>query len=205
MDNEKEQKAVVSRKYIQLIKINAYKFFNLIVVTVAVLILAVGFLYILRPKYNNIVKGIQLTIEEKENDKTVMERYITRLKSYQKSYNSISIRDKEAINKMIPEEYDKEELFAYMDNLAKHIGLTLNAASIMEDKKKLGALDMKESKEKEIQEIEMSLNFSGVDYRGLKQILTAFENSLRLIDVQTVAFSPDDNSLAVELTTYYIK
>ncbi|MCK5358804.1 MAG: hypothetical protein KAJ48_10445 [Elusimicrobiales bacterium] len=205
MDNEKEQKAVVSRKYIQLIKINAYKFFNLIAVIVVVLILAVGFLYILRPKYNNIVKGIQLTIEEKENDKVVMERYITRLKSYQESYNSISVSDKEAINKMIPEEYDQEELFAYMDNLAKHIGITLNAASINEDKKKRNTLVLKESEERAIQEIEMSLGFSGVDYRSLKQVLSAFENSLRLIDVQTIAFSPDDNSLAVELTTYYIK
>jgi len=163
MDDEKNQKATVSQKYIQLIKINAYKFFNLIVVITAILIFIIGFLYILRPKYNNIVKGIQLTIEERENDKVVMERYITRLQSYQESYNSISSNNKEAINKMMPEEYDQEELFAYMDNLAKHIGLTLNAVSINDNKKKRNALALEEGN------------------------------------------APGDNSLAVELTTYYIK
>jgi len=205
MDDEKNQKATVSQKYIQLIKINAYKFFNLIVVITAILIFIIGFLYILRPKYNNIVKGIQLTIEERENDKVVMERYITRLQSYQESYNSISSNNKEAINKMMPEEYDQEELFAYMDNLAKHIGLTLNAVSINDNKKKRNALALEEGNARAIQEIEVSLDFSGVDYRTLKQVLAAFENSLRLIDVRTIAFSPGDNSLAGELTTYYIK
>ncbi len=205
MDDEQKPKAALDQKYIQLLKINVYKFFNLIVVITAILILIIGFLYILRPKYDNIVKGIQLTIEEKENDKVVMERYITRLQSYQESYNSISNSNKEAINKMIPEEYDKEELFAYMDNLAKHIGLTLDSASIGEAKKKGSVLDLEQSKTGLIQEIEMSLSFSGVDYRTLKQVLAAFENSLRLIDVRNIAFSPSENSLSVELTTYYIK
>jgi len=205
MEDEQKPKVVVDQKYIQLLKTNVYKFFNLIVVIIAVVILVIGFLYIVRPKYNNIVKGIQLTIEEKENDKVVMERYITRLQSYQESYNSVSSGNKEAINSMIPEEYDKEELFAYMDNLAKHIGLTLNSASISENKKKGSVLDLEQAKDRAIQEIGMSLGFSGVDYRTLKQVLAAFENSLRLIDVKTVAFSPGDNSLSVELTTYYIK
>ena len=205
MDDEKKPKVVLDQKYVQLVKTNVYNFFNIIVVIAAIVILAIGFLYILRPKYNNIVKGIQLTIEERENDKVVMERYITRLQSYQESYNSVLSSNKESINKMIPEEYDQEELFAYMDNLAKHIGITLNAISINGNKKKSSALDLEKGKARAIQETEMSLSFSGVDYRTLKQVLAAFENSLRLIDVRNIAFFPGDNSLSVELTTYYIK
>ncbi|MCK5212061.1 hypothetical protein KAJ89_05150 [Candidatus Parcubacteria bacterium] len=205
MDDEKKSKVVLDQEYIQLVKTNVYKFFNLIVVIAAIVVLTIGFLYILRPKYNNIVKGIQLTIKERENDKVVMERYITRLQSYQESYNSVSNSNKESINKMIPEEYDQEELFAYMDNLAKHIGLTLNAISINSNKKKRSVLDLEKDSVRTIQEIGISLNFSGVDYRTLKQVLAAFENSLRLIDVKNIAFFPGDNSLSVELITYYIK
>jgi capsular polysaccharide biosynthesis protein len=189
------------------------RYFNFIVLLVTLIILTGGYFFILKPKYEAIKKDIKEANAAKEEEKRSRSLELSRLNAYIRDYNSISISDKEKIYKLLPRSIQPEELMAEIEQLITRRGLILTSIQISGldknlDRKKNKAANIKVAKPKDqsqVKSIEIKVNILGLDYEGLKGLLRALENNLRLMDVTRLSFSPNGESAEMTIVVYYKK
>ena len=185
-----------------------YRYFNILIIIVFVLALLVGGLFIIKPKYGAISASRASASEEKAEQSAALTAYMAKLNQYKKQYGEVSSMDKDKINKMIPDKENAEDIFAKLEGMFKKRGMIINNIKINAGAGGNTAVKTKTAKApaasaKGLGEINASMSFSAVDYKSFKDILSILENDLRITDVNKVNFSPANNSLTLEITTYY--
>jgi Tfp pilus assembly protein PilO len=172
--------------------------FKIFIVLIFFLIVGVGFIFLVYPKYQNIIEAKQEN-EKLENSflKTAQE-----IKNLQNVVNNFKKIDQATINKidnlLIKKEIN-EELFSYFSFVILRNGAVVNSITINEK-------NIKESTHpKEIEILRVNLDISGVNYLVLKNLLKEFENSMLITDVQKFDFNPSKNSLIIEVDVNYLK
>ncbi len=188
------------------------RYFNFIVLLMALLILASGYFFILKPKFEAIKKDIKEVNAAKEEEKRSRSLELSRLNAYIRDYNSISTADKEKIYKLLPRFIQPEELMAEIEQLIIRRGLILTSiqigglnrdSSIKKNRAKKPASKLKN--ESQVKSVEIKVSILGIDYEGLKGLLRALENNLRLMDVTNLSFSPGGESAEMTIVVYYKK
>ncbi|MDD4333457.1 MAG: hypothetical protein PHT51_05110 [Patescibacteria group bacterium] len=178
-----------------------------LVFVLALLVLAVGSVFVLLPKYQNI-NSLTEEIKSKEEERDKLDnnyKEINKLISdYQNVQNEEFVRK---INNILPAEKVHEEILPQIETLVKNNGLLLNSISLTPEEKtvKNGATKSAATTDSAIGKIKISLNLVGVNYDNLKNILNIFENNLRLMDVESIKFLPDSSSASIVLSVYYSK
>lgn len=192
------------------------KNFNFLIIIIVFLSLLFIIIVILKPKYSNIqekVEEFSVITEEEYPEK--IKRY-KRLSEYIDVYNEIEAREVEKIDTMLSEQGVREELFTRLESIIKKNGLILVSIVIKDDsstqksvsKKSLalGEVDEGErSVSSKIGKIKTDLSITGVDYIGLKNLLKVFENSIKIMDIEHISFSPSNESLELQVSSYYYK
>lgn len=210
-------KRIISVQVKNKINIFLYKYFNLVVLCIVVIILTFGYLSFIKPKYDQINNEYKTASVEEDSKYLERKKYLKQLEDLKQEYQEISVVDIEKIKIMLPEEDNHEELFAQFEDIILKNGLLLTSLSISEVESKL--VDTKALKEEndsaedsssnegilEIKTILVSLSFLGTDYEGLKNILSILENNLRLFDINSLSFNPGGNSTSLELYTYFLE
>ena len=203
--------ADISRKTSLRQTINVFlsRYFRYLSIIIALLVMAGAYFYLLKPKYNKILLEIDNTKNTQEAEREDLDQYYNKLLDYIAEYKKIKKADIEKISKLAPMDADYGKLFTDFEAIIKEQGFILNSLSINPDVK---AVKNKASgKEKSsvlpsvIGRIKISADISGVDYESLKHLLGVIENNLRLMDVNSLNWSPDNASANLEITTYYLK
>lgn len=201
-------------------KVNGFliKYFNLLAIALAVIILIAGFFLLIKPKYNKISREIKLSNENSENKYNAAFNYLAQLNKLKAEYEKISPEDIKKIETILPSEEFYEELFVQLESIVLKNGLLLTSMQISPEgissgKESDGAKARNNSPEKnkaaedilpkEITKIKIMMNVAGVDYFGLKNLLYALENNLQLIDITNLNFSPDQKGVTIEMFAYY--
>lgn len=201
-------------------KVNGFliKYFNLLAIALAVIILIAGFFLLIKPKYNKISREIKLSNENSENKYNAAFNYLAQLNKLKAEYEKISPEDIKKIETMLPSEEFYEELFVQLEPIVLKNGLLLTSMQISPEgipsgKESAGAKARNNSPEKnkaaedilpeEITKIKIAMSVAGVDYLGLKNLLYALENNLQLIDITNLSFSPDQKGVTIEMFAYY--
>ncbi len=175
-----------------------HRYLTPLIILAGIVILAGSYVFLLRPKYSSITEELQALIQSKEDDKDMMDRYLIRLRGYQQSFALLDDADKQALEKILPAKYDQEDLFALIDSFTRGQGAELTS---MEIGKKLSARSTGPGSG--IASVLISMNVSGLNYRGLKSFLAAFEQSMPLMDVINVSYTEGVDSVAFKVLTYY--
>lgn len=188
--------------------------FNALIIFLVIVIIICGFLFVLKPKYNSVSDTLSISKEDKEAEKKLYKNYIEKLQEYKEDYSRISETDRQKIEKMIPPKEDVEDLFGIMESLVKKQGLVLlglevsDAGPLLKNKDKDEEFEQKENVPqlmKDVVSANIKLAVSGVDYNSFKRFLWAIEDNLRLMDVQTVYFSPNEGVVNIDLMTYFLE
>ncbi len=204
-------------------KVNGFliKYFNLLAIVLAAIILIVGFFLLIKPKYNKISREIKLSNENSENKYNAAFAYLTQLNKLKAEYEKISPEDIKKIEIMLPSEKFYEELFVQLESIVLKNGLLLTSIEIspeelpsgkegadavktrnnQPEKNKAASAGLPE----EITKVKIAMNVAGVDYLSLKNLLNALEKNLQLTDITNLSFSPDQKSAALEMYAYYFK
>jgi Tfp pilus assembly protein PilO len=172
-------------------------YFNLFVVIFVSLLLLISYFLILKPKVDTTTAAIAENISSHQKVLQAETAKLTSLKAAVASYESINKDDSERINKILPDDYDKEMLFGELDEIVAKNGFILNSISLTKQESndpKLGKLGV----------INVSLGIASVDYNGLKNLLNFLESNLRVLDVKNLSLS-GGSSGNIELSTYYFK
>ncbi|MDP3043153.1 MAG: hypothetical protein Q8N21_02010 [bacterium] len=202
-------------------KVNSFliKYFNLLAIALAAIILIVGFFLLIKPKYNKISREIRLSNESSESKYNAAFDHLARLNKLKTEYEKISPEGIKKIEIMLPSEKFYEEQFVQLESIVLKNGLLLTSMQISPE----GLISGKESaavakarnnqpeKNKaaeaglpeEVTKIKIAMNVAGVDYLSLKNLLYALENNLQLMDITNLSFSPDQKGATFEMLAYY--
>lgn len=190
-----------------------YKYFNILIILSAIIVLLLGFYFVIEPKRNSISGSLDAANQERQKSKEDLGNLITSINKYKSSFDKIDKADKDKMNAMIPEKLKKEELFIQFENMVKSSGLILSSLAIKESVKKDSA-NLRTAKTADKADVSLpqnigaavlSADISGIDYRAFINFLKTIEGSLPLMNVKKLSFSPSGESLKIDVETYYLK
>ena len=195
-----------SSQLLNVLLATMHRFFFVISILIFSAIIIAGYLFLVQPKYSAIAEETK-TKEDQENLQLQdLQSYLSRLIQYREQYNKIDPTDKGKIDMMIAGKYLPEDVFTNMEKLVAARGLILNSVSVSTIAGGKG--DSSESaiasNASGIGRATIKLSIAGVNYEGLKQLLSVIESNLQLSDVQKVDFGQDKNTATLEITTYYL-
>ncbi len=111
-----------------------------------------------------------------------------------------SHEDSDKLALLLPSDPDLPNLAVNLDAIAKSSGLILYSFSTSST-----ATPSSGSSLNGAQPLALTVGLNGkVDYPLLKTILKAFEENLRIFEIESVAFSPSQASLNFQITTFFL-
>lgn len=192
------------------------RYYNWLVVLIAILIIVVGYFLLIQPKYREINSSKepdnQNQIEEQPYSKKQAE--LSKFIELERAYNKISKADKEKIEAILPSKPDVEKLMAEIESIVLKNGLILTSLSIQQTEEKKSnnitaviSGDNSGSKSTDFSEgiglVRISLSVAGADYVSFKNLLKTIENNIRLMDIKNIKYNGDNSEISLDIIVYY--
>lgn len=188
-------------------------FFNWFVVFVCLVVLAAGYWFLIRPKYEFVASNQEIADEERQYEQKVT--YLKQLNEIKNLYRAISVTDKDKIDSMLSV---SEDVDALKIALLRDIGFVARLNKARVENMETTVVDNPGDKFVSIAEnresnalspnlklVTVSFTLKDVDYDRLKKILTRLERSLRILDVSKLDFNPKENEAKLEVFAYYLE
>ncbi len=186
------------------------KYFTFIILLVVILTLTFFYFFLINPKLETATEEIQQDINFQQNISNMERQKLMQMQESLDYYRQINSDDIEFLESVIPSSYPKEKLFGEIEDIVLKNGYILTNLSLEEveesPEEEIEEEQVeKDPKEENLQTISISLEVSGLDYNGMKRFLATLENQLPLMDIVSLEFSPDEETLSLNIYTYYFK
>ncbi|MDZ7798019.1 MAG: hypothetical protein U5L76_00190 [Patescibacteria group bacterium] len=217
-------------KIVNLMRSLFLRYFKILAIVLAVLILVLGFLFIVKPKWNEVKETGIFDLNAEKEKKEDNELYLSRLKESLDKFKEINQKDIDSLSQIIPSKKEIPELFIILEDLVSHSALSLDSItfsegsvlsqendSLSDNLDELPAAQAKVIKNtsvsKNINILNISLSISGGrNYNDLKTLLNDIEEEQRIMDISSLSFNPQSQSsidagmnFGLNLKTYYIE
>jgi len=212
MDKGKDEKEGQTRQKINVLLIEYFKW---LIAFLVLVVLALGYFFLLKPEYEEVVQSAKSGQLNKEQEYLERREYLGKLKNLVAVFQSVKPSEIKKIDYILKPKDVPEELFSQVEAIVKKNGLLLKSLKIEsggEESKDSSRKVSRTTEEKtevalppEIGKTKATLEVLGVDYFGLKSLLASMENNLMLMDVASVNFAPEGNSVQLVFYTYYLK
>jgi len=196
-------------------KINTFfaRYFNWLLVFVVLVVVIAGGFFVLKPKYDYVVKFTENNNSGTEQEYSIRREYLDKIKSLISTYNKVSAADMKKVDLILAEKGVPEKLFSQIEALAEKNGLLLESLKIEspEEAEESSGINLKKKTEEagslpaEIGILKGTFSIVGVDYFSLKSLISTMENNLMLMDIVNLNFNPDTSSAEFVFHTYYLK
>ncbi|MBI4812644.1 hypothetical protein HY798_04415 [Candidatus Falkowbacteria bacterium] len=205
-----EQKGQIKYEIIAFLE----RYFKWIVAGLIIAILALGYFFLIQPKYQKIIEESKSIGEDKQAEYWERANYLKKLRELKAVYKQINPKDISKIEAVLPAVESKEELLAQLEAIVLKNGLLLTSLQIEEKKEeeikekavlKGGEKGTTDNSVKEIGSLKITMEIIGTDYTGLKNLLGVIENNLRLLDATKISFAPQENKTSLEMFAYFLK
>lgn len=205
---EEVKKGLDTALALRQINVYAYKFFNVIIIFVVIMIFFGSYKMLLRPKYNSILNEDE--IRQKRTEYTQKLDYLMQLRDLRAAYDKILQDDKDKINAIINNTNEKEDLFKEMQFLAVREGVTLESLDVLplDDSYELEDLAGNNKRSQlfdQVRVVRTTITLADITYESLFNTLKTIELNLRIMDVNKVDYDPFNQRAVIELLTYQLK
>ncbi len=223
MDMQKKSPAgeEENKKKAELLKIKINEFlinyFNYLIFSLSIIILAGGLFLLVYPKYQQISKENQEAKNNFEIEYETKFNYLSSVRNFKKSYQSISDEEKTKIAGMVPRTSDASVIITEIESIAVRNSAILTSIKIEPqggDEKNNLKVRPKENKETTfgifnelpsgVGLIKIEVKLSSINYPILKNIVKAFENNLRLFDITKIKFNANEDEAILNIYSYYL-
>ncbi len=192
------------------------RFFKPLTVLVAIIILAVGYFWILKP-----LMGDLNTAKAELAD---VEQQIDNLNQQQENAQIIvdgfTPSEKRLMSLVLPDEFDLPSIIMQLAGLveankfvitqvdAEEVktvmpALDESATAVLADSSALASAETAGPENSKLKRINISLSVAGGDYDALKNLIKLIESSLLIFKVNSIDFSSDKEEYQLNLATYY--
>lgn len=187
--------------------------FNLVIVFIVLVLLLAAYLMIIRPKFETTLVAIKANIDQQEKFYQSQRQKLVNLQAAVDLYDKIGVENIDKINGILPDEYAKEKLFGELEDLLSQKGLMLDSLRLTKEGEDNSDGPMVPSDQstlaipysQNIGVIKAEMSLSSVDYVALKNLLPLLEKQLQLIDVESLNFDPNGETVNLVYYTYYLK
>lgn len=205
-ENSRELKKIWTKKFNLFLS----NYFNWFIFLIVVLILVLGFFYLLKPKYEQTVQYVNIINQQGALDFEAKKAELAKIKELLSTYQNLDKASIDKMNYITPVIQNKEELFTEINYLVAKSQLTLQSVSLAEagsyqDRGIFKAAASKNNLAGKIEVVSINLSVLGTDYGAFKNFLSVLENNLRLMDVVNLSFNPSGQSTNLTLNVYYLK
>jgi Tfp pilus assembly protein PilO len=185
-------------------KINKFfnDYFNWLVAAAMAIILAAGYFVVLKPYYDQAMAVVEASNQQGALDFDSKQKELNEIKKLLSSYESIDDKYKEKIRLIAPNRENKEEIFSEINRLVSQNGLLLESISLSETE---DGNDFLKIDDPDLAIVSVKISVRGTDYESFKNFISALENSLPLLDVLSLNFSPTGRTSEFVIDTYYLK
>lgn len=190
---ENKEKNEENKKLIKIINSFFISYFNWLLVVWVLLIIVSGYYFIILPGYNKTSEEIGATVSSQSVLYDNRQQYLTQLLKINDDFKNISATQLKRIEALLPSEAGGEELLLQLESIAANNGVLLTSL-------KFEKLDEK----REVSVLKINLSLSGVDYVSVKNLLSAIEKNLRLINVTSLNFTASGGISSLEMEAYYL-
>jgi len=180
---------------------------------IAIVVLLIGALWVLYPKYDSISKQGILSYDAKKLQLQSRVEYLNKLNSMLDNFRNIDSNKVAMANRILPGEKQIPELFVMLDQLGRDLGVRVSRIAFSSQTavpattkggqavSTTGVVGQKQS-----MGITVVLEFDdSISYGRYKEILTAFEQNIRIMDLNSVSYDSSQKSMSLNLTTYYLQ
>lgn len=215
MNNKEDNKQTQDHHLARVASQVVFKYFKLFLLASVVLIMGLGFIFVLKPKYDDINNNIRISNSNLKEQIKVLEGNKQVLQDYRESFRRLTDMDTKRLDKFLPAEFDRDSLFAQMEALIVGQGYTLNSLTVADISQqpaegqdgrrgRTAAAEPAFAPPAGIGIYELNLEVAGLDYRGVKNLLAVLEKSLQLYDVIDLSFAEGGESANLKIYTYYL-
>jgi Tfp pilus assembly protein PilO len=173
--------------------------YYLVTVILVVLLLAVGAMLMVMVYSND---DISTMVTQRAEVLASKQSELAKLQAMKTDYDNLE-KSAQRILEVLPEGKNLPEIIVQLEELAKKNNLTMTNINIAEDKTVIEP-NQKVNKT-EVKKVILTTSLTGGDYFTLKDYLVDIEKNVRLLDIQSLAYSPVSNSYDLMLNTYYLE
>ncbi|MBU0707697.1 hypothetical protein KKG41_04970 [Patescibacteria group bacterium] len=211
-----------------------FKNSKIVSVGIAVVILGLGTIFFLYPKYLGIQNQGLFEYDTKQELLDNRQSYLDQLNKMVDEFNKINEQDVENLKKILPSGEQIPELFVMADQLGKDMNMQVNSINISTQSAVKQAVTVKDNKTISANtgdskswtyasqpgteaanvyssttslgtaNITISVVAEEYSYAKFKEMLNTIENSMRIFDLKSVSYTSGGNALSLNLTTYFI-
>lgn len=175
------------------------KYFFVVLGAMLVLIVMIGIQFFLRPLYGEIQAKRQSEILSAESDLSLRRSHLQQLEESAKLYRSIKLEELARVFEMVPADSGEGELYAEMEALLGEKGFQLKSVSVSD-----GGEETIPESGLTVKTLNLNLSASGdSSYEGFKTLLAGIEQHLRILDLSSVSYLPNQGDYILNLKTYY--
>jgi Tfp pilus assembly protein PilO len=169
-----------------------------IVYAVTVIIVAgvVTFFFAVTPSVKALQTGGKASIADARVKMQEAESKIGAQKKLVENAALVSQEDRKLLNFALPTEQDIPGLYIQISNILRTSGLRFSGMDVSE------APD--DPNQKLVKGLNISVTLDNVTYDQVKLLMNNFENSLRMMDLHEISFTPSSHSASLSLRTYYL-
>lgn len=166
-----------------------------------ILILILGFYYILQPKYEEIKIGGSLDRTALQEKLLQQQNYYKDLQALITNYQKISQPDLVKLKEILPQQSDVPGLLVALQKITAEHNFFMSSMNVNEMPQPVIAV----KSDPKIKKLNVTLNLTGKksSYSDIKNFLADLEYNLRLFDVSAVYFTPYTTSFSINMFTYY--
>lgn len=173
--------------------------FPSVLVLCGIIIFASSYLIYFKGELNKIRKGGEYDSSRYELELAVRSEALKNLKDSVAVLNSINKADKDKIDRFIPNIPDEPSLITTLGTVIRDSGMVLLSIDT-----KLG-FEPKGNAVKGLKIVEVTMGIGGGDYQSFKNLMESMEKNIRIIDVESFAYSPGSSAYSIRLRTYYLE
>lgn len=184
------------------------KRFSGFIVLIIIIVFSSFYIFLIDPKLQTAIIEIQDSIGWQKNILLIQRQKLAEMEKNLDFYRQVRAEDINLIESIIPNQYPKEKLFGKIEDIVLQNGFILssmNMAKINQSEEGDGENSISDNITNNLQIIEISLSINGIDYSALKSFLARLERQLPLMNIVSLDFSPQGESLSFVINTYYFK
>lgn len=215
MPEQQPKKSFINKFYLKKINNFLLSYFKIFIFVVVLILLSLGYLFLVKPKYEQVNAQIKNFKDSRETLYQKNLRTLNELNDYIESYESIPEENVKKVHAMLPDRYNKEELFSELNHLVSGNNLTLKSVKVKGDGGDLKFGETKGGEKKgenkyidkpeDVETYTVTMSILGTNYGSLKNLLFTLERNMKLLDITELNFSPSGKTVNITLQTYYSK
>lgn len=170
---------------------------NLIIYAEVILIILLGFFILVIPKWKEVTADTEGGLSYWQEEKDRLQAALVDAQRLVKLYNNLDKNERDKLVKILPTEEQMPQLMDQLESLfySEEIFLT-NLTMVPVDTGELGG---------KIRTLDVEMTFSAPqDYYQFKNIMDKLERNVRILNIKSFRYSPQDEDISISAEAYFI-